>query len=192
MRVYGASYYSASKAAPLIDKLPIWVSYFFAVLCSAGMGYSLGSAGTGLLELQPPQILLTVLTAGAVVVIYLLDRKRRIQDRQRAERAEQIRLNRETIAAQLLDPVDRSVIAALDRIATAKGVDRATLIPAVLNQYIARKSYEESRRELLQEREAEFAKLEPSAEWMKTLPAWLETLPGSLDIKERPTPYSSV
>jgi hypothetical protein len=174
---------------PVIDKLPIWVSYFFAVLCSAGMGYSLGSAGTGLLELQPPQILLIAVTAGAVIAIFLLDRKRRLQDRQRAERAERIRVKRETMAAQLLDPVDRSVIEALDRIATAKGVDRAVLIPAILQQYIERKSYEEARRGLLQDHRS--GESHPSAEWMKTLPAWLETLPGSLDIKRRPTPYSS-
>ena len=174
----------------MIDKLPIWVSYFFAILCSAGMGYSLGSGGTGLRELQPTQILLAAVTAGAVVVIYLLDRRRRIQDRQRAARAEQIRLKRETMAAQLLDPVDRGVMEALDRIATAKGVDRATLIPAVLQQYIARKSYEESRRALLQDRASATEQSDVSAEWMKTVPAWLETLPGSLDIKARSAPYS--
>ena len=27
----------------LLDKLPIWAGYFFAILCSFGMGYSLGS-----------------------------------------------------------------------------------------------------------------------------------------------------
>ena len=156
------------------------------------MGYSLGSAGTGLLELRPTQILLAAVTAGAVVVIYLLDRKRRTQDRQRAERAEQSRLRRETMAAQLLDPVDRGVIEALDRIATAKGIDRARLIPAILKQYIARKAYEESRREHLQDHASATGQLEDSAEWMKTAPAWLETLPGSLDIKGRSTPYSHI
>ena len=39
----------------------------------------------------------------------------------------------------MLDPVDREVLNALDKIASAKGTDRATLIPAILNQYIAQK-----------------------------------------------------
>jgi hypothetical protein len=170
----------------MLDKLPIWVSYFFAILCSAGLGYSLGSAQAGLLELHPDQILLTTVTAFAVVTIFLLGLRSRNQDRRRAERAEQVRLHRETMAVQLLDPVDPKVMEALDQIATAKGIDRATLIPAVLKQYIARKSYEESRRERsVQEHASAIGQWAYSAEWMKTVPAWLETLPGSLDIKER-------
>ena len=30
----------------LLDKLPIWAGYFFAILCSFGMGYSLGSSNS--------------------------------------------------------------------------------------------------------------------------------------------------
>lgn len=45
-------------------------------------------------------------------------------------------------AVELLDPVDQEVMDVLDAIALAEGVDRATLIPAVLRQYIARKAYE--------------------------------------------------
>jgi hypothetical protein len=181
------------RFAPIFDKLPVWVSYFFAVLCSAGLGYSLGSAQAGFLELRPDQMLLTAVAAFAVVVIFLLDLRRRNQDRRRAERAEQNRLHRETLAIQLLDPVDRKVMEALDQIATAKGIDRATLIPAVLKQYVARKSYEESRREHpVQLHERLTGQSEASAEWMKTVPAWLETLPGSLDVKERSTPYTSI
>ena len=85
-----------------------------------------------------------------------------------------------------VDPVDPAVLDALDEIASVKGVDRATLIPAVLQQYIARKSYEAA----LLERAAqgkgsssEQPELPPG--WLKTLPAWLETLPGSLDVKTR-------
>ena len=177
------------RFAPMLDKLPICVSYFFAILCSAGLGYSLGSAQAGFLELHPDQILLTTVSAFAVVAIFLLGLRSRNQDRRRAERAEQVRLHQETMAVQLLDPVDPKVMEALDQIATAKGIDRATLIPAVLKQYIARKSYEESRRERsMQEHASAIDQWADSAEWMKTVPAWLETLPGSLDIKERSRP----
>ena len=179
------------RFSPVFEKLPIWASYFFAILCSVGMGYSLGSAGSGLLNARPDQITLLALTAGALLVIFLLDLRRRHQERRRAERAEELRLSRETMASQLLDPVDDEVIEALDRLATAKGVDRATLIPAILKQYIARKSYEKAPPERAAPGRGKLTASPPetSGEWVKTVPAWLETLPGSLDVKGVPTRY---
>ena len=176
------------RIAPVFDKLPIWVSYFFAILCSVGMGYSLGSARSGTLGLQPDQIRLIAIAAAALFAIVLLDLKHRSDEKRRAEKAEQLRLNKEAAAAQLVDPVDSAVIEALDRIATAKGVDRATLIPAILKQYIARKSYEDAFPERAKHPHASAnASSESSGEWLTTVPAWWETLPGSLDVNRRPT-----
>ena len=171
---------------PLFDKLPLWVGYIFAILCSVGMGYSLGSARSSLPDPRQNQIMLVALAAGALVVIFFLDLKLRSEERRRAQRAEQLRLSKETAAVELLDPVDPGVLAALDKIASVKGVDRATLIPAVLQQYIARKSYEAALPErTVQGKTSSFGEPEPSSDWLKTVPAWLETLPGSLDVKTR-------
>ena len=171
---------------PLFDKLPLWAGYFFAILCSVGMGYSLGSARSGLPDPRQDQIMLIALAAGALLVIFFLDLKLRSEERRRAQRAEQLRLSKETAAIELLDPVAPGVLAELDRIASIKGVDRATLIPAVLQQYIARKSYEKTLLEGTgQSKRSMFVEPEPSSGWQKTVPAWLETLPGSLDIKTR-------
>jgi hypothetical protein len=58
------------------------------------------------------------------------------------------------------------------------------LIPAVLQQYIARKSYEAALLErAAQDKESSLGEPETPPGWLKTLPAWLETLPGSLDVK---------
>ncbi|HWL73217.1 MAG TPA: hypothetical protein VNQ74_05050, partial [Burkholderiaceae bacterium] len=77
------------------------------------------------------------------------------------------------------------VLAELDKIASAKGTNRATLIPAVLVQYIARKAHEASLAQKSGQRK--WTSVTPSdADWSKTLPAWLETLPGSLDVERRP------
>lgn len=166
---------------PLLDKLPLWASYFFVVVSAFGLGYSMG-ARTSLPDSGQRQLTLAALAAGALLIIFFLDRILRSEERRRAQRAEQYRLSKEAFAVQLLDPVDRQVLAALDEIADIKGVDRATLIPAVLHQYVARKSFEAA----LLERAAQ-SNEEPEAPpgWLKTLPAWLETLPGSLDVKTR-------
>lgn len=171
---------------PLFDKLPLWAGYLFVVLCCVGMGYSLGSARSSFPDPRQDQITLIAVTAGALFVIFFLDRTLRREERRRAQRAEQLRLSKETAAAELLDPVDPDVLGALDEIARAKGIDRATLIPAILEQYIARKAHEES----LAERTAQARTRAPAAQgspsdWVKTMPAWLETLPGSLDVETR-------
>lgn len=175
-------HFSWQRLLPLLDKLPLWTSYFFVILCIFGMGYSMGSARSSLPDARQSQIVLVALAAGALLLIFFLDRILRREERRRAERAEQLRLSKEAIAIELLDPVERPVLDALDEIAGAKGVDRATLIPAVLHQYIARKSFEAALRE-----QAAQSNGEPEAPpgWFKTLPAWLETLPGSLDVKSR-------
>ncbi len=168
---------------PLLDKLPLWASYLFAILCFFGMGYSLGSAGSSLPDPRQDQITLVAVAAGALLLILFADLTLRSEERRRAEHAEQLRLSKEAMAVELLDPVDRHVLAALDEIARSKGVDRATLIPAVLQQYIARKAYEKALLERPVQRK-ESASGEPeSSGWLKTLPAWLETLPGSFDVK---------
>lgn len=169
---------------PLIDKLPLWAGYVFAVLSCVGMGYSMGSARSSFPDPRQGEIMLVAVAAGALLFIFFLDLTLRSEERRRAERAEQLRLSKEAIAVELLDPVDRRVLDALDEIATVKGVDRATLIPAVLSQYVARKSYEAALREHAA-RVKGTASVEPEAPpgWLKTLPAWLETLPGSLDVK---------
>lgn len=165
----------------LLDKLPIWAGYFFAILCSFGMGYSLGSARSNFPDPYQGRIMLVALSAGALLLILFLDRTLRKEERRRAQLAEQHRLNKEATAIKLLDPVDGRVLDALDQIATSKGVDRATLIPAILSQYVARKSFEEA----LIESAAQGSSATPESPpgWSKTLPAWLETLPGSLDVK---------
>lgn len=170
------------RLLPLLDKLPLWASYFFVVVCAFGMGYSMGGARSSFPDPAQRQITLVALAAAALLIIFFLDRILRSEERRRAERAEQLRLRKEAIAVELLDPVEPRVLDALDEIASAKGVDRATLIPAILHQYIARKSFEAA----LLERAAQ-GKGEPEAPpgWFKTLPAWLETLPGSLDVKSR-------
>ena len=120
------------------------------------------------------------------MAIFLLGLILRGEERRRAERAEQLRLSKEATAVELLDQVDRHVLDALDEIALVKGVDRAALIPAVLRQYIARKSYEAAVVDrAAQSKGGSNAEPETSSEWFKTLPAWLETLPGSLDVKSR-------
>lgn len=169
---------------PLLDKLPLWASYLFAILCFFGMGYSLGSAGSSLPDPRQGQITLVAVAAGALLFIFFADLTLRSEERRRAERAEQLRLSKEAMAVELLDPVDRHVLDALDEIASVKGVDRATLIPAVLQQYIARKAYETALLERpAQRKESASGEPEPSPGWLKTLPAWLETLPGSFDVK---------
>ena len=165
----------------LLDKLPIWAGYFLAVLCSFGMGYSLGSARSSFPDPRQEQITLVVLAATALLVILFLGRTLRREERRRAQVAEQHRLSKEATAIKLLDPIDSRVLEALDQIATVKGVDRATLIPAILNQYIARKSFEEALAESAAQGSAATAEAPPG--WHKTLPAWLATLPGSLDVK---------
>ena len=171
---------------PLFDKLPLWAGYLFAILCSVGMGYSLGSARSGLPDPRQDQIMLVALAAGALLVIFFLDLKLRNEERRRAQRAEQLRLSKESAAVELLDPVAPGVLAELDKIASVKGIDRATLIPAVLQQYIARKSHEAALLErTVQGKQSSFGESEPSSGWEKTVPAWLETLPGSLDVKTR-------
>ena len=171
---------------PLFDKLPLWAGYLFAILCSLGMGYSLGSARSSLPDPRQDKIMLIALAAGALLVIFFLDLKLRSEERRRAQRAEQLRLTKEAAAVELLDPVAPGVLAELDKIASLKGVDRATLIPAVLQQYIARKSYEAALLERTgQGKTSSFEEPEPSSGWLKTVPAWLETLPGSLDVKTR-------
>lgn len=167
---------------PLLDKLPLWTSYLFVILCIFGMGYSMGSARSSFSVAGQSQIRLIALGAGALLLIFILDRILRSEERRRAERAEQLRQSKEAIAIELLDPVERPVLDALDEIASAKGIDRATLIPAILSQYIARKSFEGALREQAAQSNAE---PEPPPGWFKTLPAWLETLPGSLDVKPR-------
>ena len=171
---------------PLFDKLPLWCGYLFAVLCSGGMGYSLGSAASSFPDPRQDQITLVAITAGALLVIFFLDLRLRNEERRRAQRAEELRLSKEAAAVELLDPVDPAVLDALDEIASVKGIDRATLIPAVLQQYIARKSYEAA---LLERtgpgKRSSSGEPDPSSGWQKTVPAWLETLPGSLDVKTR-------
>ena len=170
----------------LLDKLPLWAGYLSAVVCSAGLGYSLGSARSSFPDPRQGQITLVAVAAGALLFILILDLTLRSEERRRAQRAEQLRLSKETLAIELLDPVDREVLDALDRIASAKGIDRATLIPAILNQYIARKAYEANVPDRARKAgEAAPRELEGSSSWLKTLPAWLETLPGSLDVKSR-------
>ena len=177
--------FSWQRLLPLFEKLPLWASYFVAIACSVGMGYSLGSST---LELSGPRqetITLIGIASGAVLVIFILGWSLRVEERRRAERAESRRLSTEADAFELLDPVDRRVLSALDKIASAKGTDRATLIPAVLVQYIARKSYETSMMEKTGHRIASHVVDSDPDDWSKTLPAWLETLPGSLDVKRR-------
>lgn len=169
---------------PLLDKLPLWAGYVFAILCCVGMGYSLGSARSSFPDPRQDQITLIAVAAGALLFILFLDLQLRSEERRRAQRAEQRRISKESIAVELLDPVDRHVLDALDEIASAKGIDRATLIPAVLQQYIARKSYEAALLErAAQDKESSPGESETPPGWLKTLPAWLETLPGSLDVK---------
>lgn len=171
---------------PLFDKLPLWAGYLFAILCSAGMGYSLGSARSSVPDPLQDKITLVAVAAGALLVIFFLDLRLRSEERRRAERAEQLRLSKEAAAVELLDPVDPAVLDALDAIASLKGVDRATLIPAVLQQYVARKSYEAALPARAgQGKRSSSVEPEPSSDWQKTVPAWLETLPGSLDVKTR-------
>ena len=168
----------------LLDKLPLWAGYVFAILCSVGMGYSLGSARSSFPDPRQDQITLIAVAAGALLFILFLDLQLRSEERRRAQRAEQLRLSKEAIAVELLDPVDPHVLVALDEIASVKGIDRATLIPAVLQQYIARKSYEAAQLErAAQDKGSSPGEPEPPSGWLKTLPAWLETLPGSLDVK---------
>lgn len=166
----------------LLDKLPLWASYFFIILCSFGIGYSLGSARSSLPNPREGQSTLAALTVGALLIILFLDRTLRSEERRRAERAERLRLSKEAVAIELLDPVETQVLDALDEIADVKGVDRATLIPAILHQYVARKSFEAA---LLEHAAQGKGEPEPPPGWVKTLPAWLETLPGSLDVKPR-------
>jgi len=171
---------------PLFDKLPLWASYLFAILCSAGLGYSLGSARSSLPDPRQDQITLVAIAAGALLFIFFLDLRLRSEERRRAQRAEQLRLSKEAAAVELLDPVDPAVLAALDQIASVKGIDRAILIPAVLQQYVARKSYEAAQLErTAQGKRSSSGEPEPASEWVKTVPAWLETLPGSLDVNTR-------
>ena len=182
----GSKQFEWERLLPLFEKLPRWASYSVAILCSVGMGYSLGSARSALPDLREDQIALIVVSAGALLAIFLLGLILRGEERRRAERAEQLRLSKEATAVELLDQVDRHVLDALDEIALVKGVDRATLIPAVLRQYIARKSYEAAVVDrAAQSKGGSNAEPETSSEWLKTLPAWLETLPGSLDVKSR-------
>lgn len=173
----------------LFDKLPLWAGYLFGMLCSVGIGYSLGSARSSLPDPRQDQITLFAVIAGALLFIFLLDLTLRSEERRRAERAEQLRVSKEANAVELLDPVDREVIDVLDAIALAKGVDRATLIPAALRQYIARKSYEAALLErVAQGKGSSSGEPEPPPGWLKTLPGWLETLPGSLDVKSPSSP----
>lgn len=169
---------------PPLDKLPRSAGYLFAILCSGAIGYSLGSARSSLSDPRHGEIMLVVIAAGALILIFLLDLTLRLEERRRVERAEQLRLSKEATAVQLLDQVDRDVLYALDEIASVKGVDRATLIPAVLHQYVARKSFEAALREhAARSKTSSSAEPEAPPGWSKTLPAWLETLPGSLDVK---------
>ena len=182
----GSKQFEWERLLALFEKLPRWASYFVAILCSVGMGYSLGSARSALPDPRQDQITLIVVSAGALLAIFLLGLILRGEERRRAERAEELRLSKEATAVELLDPVDRRVLDALDEIARVKGVDRATLIPAVLHQYIARKSHEAAVLErTAQSKGSSNAEPEAASEWLKTLPAWLETLPGSLDVKSR-------
>ncbi len=174
--------FSVQRLLALHEKLPLWASYFVVVLCAFGMGYSMGAARTGFADPGQRQIALVVLAAAALLIIFSLDRLLRSEERRRAEHAEQLRVAKEAMAIELLDPVERRVLDALDEIASIKGVDRATLIPAVLSQYIARKSFEAALLERAAQRNEE-PEVPPG--WFKTLPAWLETLPGSLDVKSR-------
>jgi len=167
---------------PLLDKLPLWASYFFIILCSFGIGYSLGSANASLTNLRADHRTLAALTIAALLFIFFLDRTLRNEERRRADRAERLRVSKEAVAIELLDPVEPKVLDELDRIASYKGVDRATLIPAILQQYVARKSFEAALREGAAQGKG--APEHPPG-WDKTLPAWLETLPGSLDVKSR-------
>ena len=172
------------RVLPLFEKLPLWASYCVAIACSVGMGYSLGSSSLDLSSARQETITLIGIASGAVLVIFILGWSLRVEERRRAERAERRRLSTEADAFELLDPVDRRVLAELDKIASAKGTDRATLIPAVLVQYIARKAHEASLAQKSGQRK--WTSVTPSdADWSKTLPAWLETLPGSLDVERR-------
>ena len=168
---------------PLFDKLPLWAGYLFAILCSVGMGYSLGRARSSFADPQQGQILLVAVAAGALLVIFFLDLKLRSEERRRAQRAEQLRLSKEAAAIELLDPVDPAVLDALDKIASLKGIDRAALIPAVLQQYIARKAHEAALLERTGQGKKSSSGEPETSGWLKTVPAWLETLPGSLDVK---------
>ena len=186
LRRVGSKQFEWERLLPLFEKLPRWASYVVAILCSVGMGYSLGSARSALPDPRQDQITLIVVSAGALLAIFLLGLILRGEERRRADRAEQLRLSKEATAVELLDQVDRHVLDALDEIALVKGVDRATLIPAVLRQYIERKSYEAAVLDrAAQSKGSSNAEPETSSEWLKTLPAWLETLPGSLDVKSR-------
>ena len=55
---------------PLFDKLPLWAGYLFAILCSLGMGYSLGSARSMFPDPRQDKIMLIALAAGALLVIF--------------------------------------------------------------------------------------------------------------------------
>ncbi|HVG05085.1 MAG TPA: hypothetical protein VM937_09105 [Burkholderiaceae bacterium] len=172
---------------PLFDKLPLWAGYLFAILCCVGMGYSLGSSRSAFPDPRQDQITLIALTAGALFVIFFLDRTLRNEERRRAQRAEELRLSKEVVAVELLDPVDPDVLRALDEIATVKGVDRAALVPAILKQYIARKSFEARllNRPTQGPASSYYEPPKTSGGWQKTVPAWLETLPGALDAETR-------
>lgn len=176
---------SWQRLVPLLDKLPLWASYFFVILCTFGMGYSLGSARFGVPGAARAEITLAALAAGALLVLLIVIRTLRREERRRVASAERIRLSKEAVGMQLLDPVERAVLVSLDEIAEAKGIDRATLVPAILSQYVARKTFEAALREEAVQRKRE---PEPPPGWHKTLPAWLETLPGSFDVSPAPEP----
>lgn len=79
-----------------LDRLPLWVGYLFGMLCSVGLGYTLGSARLNLPDPRRDQItLFAVIAAGAFLFIFLLDLTRRSEERRRAERAEQLRVSKE-------------------------------------------------------------------------------------------------
>lgn len=97
-------------------------------------------------------------------------------ERHRASRAEQLRVGKDFTAVVLLDPVDEKVLAALDVFALAKGVDRATLIPAVLRKYVAQKLYEMEFVEHSLRGGTDAEAPQPPPEWLETLPgSWLST-----------------
>lgn len=167
-----------------LKKLPLSVGYAVAVFCSGAIGYSLAVAGSNSLDSRQSLITLIAVIAGALILGFLLHLVLRRDERRQVERAEQLRLRQEAAAAQLLDRVDRDTLGSLDEIASVKGVDRATLIPAVLHQYVARKSFEAALREhALRSKAQPPPQPEAPPGWENTLPAWLETLPGSLDVK---------
>ena len=183
----GSKQFEWEQLLALFEKLPRWASYSVAILCSVGMGYSLGSARSALPDPRQDQITLIVVSAGAfaLLAIFLLGLILRREERRRAERAEQLRLSKEATAVELLDQVDRHVLDALDNCGRRRRTGRT---PGV--QHLAGCPSRESRaRGLSWTLLAIDGKLkrraETSAEWLKTLPAWLETLPGSLDVMSR-------